>query len=52
MKLKNETLNAIVAYLCEQKYKDVVGILQMLQNDLQEVDKEEIEVRDKKEGED
>lgn len=52
MKLKNETLNAIVAYLMEQKYKDVVGILQLIQSDLNDTQKDEIEIRDKKEGED
>lgn len=51
MKLKNETLNAIVAYLIEQKYKDVANLFQMIQQDLNEPEKDEIEVRDK-EGED
>lgn len=47
--IKEETLNAVLNYLVQQKYKDVVVLIQLIQTDLnyQEEDKE-----DKKEGED
>lgn len=47
--IKEETLNAVLNYLVQQKYKDVAVLIQLIQTDLnyQEEDKE-----DKKEGED
>lgn len=33
--MKTETLNAIINYLVQQPYKDVAGLLQMIQQDLQ-----------------
>lgn len=33
--MKPETLNAIINYLVQQPYKDVAGLLQMIQQDLQ-----------------
>lgn len=35
MNLKEQTLNTIINYLVSQPYKDVAGILQMIQQDLQ-----------------
>lgn len=33
--MKPETLNAVINYLIQQPYKDVAGLLQMIQQDLQ-----------------
>lgn len=37
--MKPETLNAIINYLVQQPYKDVAGLLQMIQQDLQSKEK-------------
>lgn len=36
--MNTETLNAVINYLIQQPYKDVAGLLQMIQQDLQPKD--------------
>ena len=38
-RMSEQTINAIINYLVQQPYKDVAGLLQMIQQDLQSKEK-------------